>query len=150
MKLQGICISLFLLLLISGCASTQTGQSSTASPNMLQVIRVNTNCFTPQYPPLRETIRDPVIIQKIYQSAFKLPTPAQIGRSCLVSTGDLIYRLDFFQGKTFLQEMKLAVTGCQFLLLSKTDGRIPDSAFLQLIKQALHLNSLVPQHYEKT
>jgi hypothetical protein len=146
MKLQGICISLFLLLLISGCASAQAGQSSTASPSMLQVIRVNTNRYTPQYPPLRETIRDPVIIQKIYQSAFKLPAPAQIGRSCLVSTGDLIYRLDFYRGKTFLQEMKLGVTGCQFLLLSKTDGRIPDGTFLLLVEQALYLKSLVPQN----
>lgn len=145
MKLQGICIGLFLVLLISGCASGQTGQGSATDPTLLQVVRVNTNRYMIQYPPLKETIRDTGVVQRIYQEAHMLPPPA--GKSsCPVATGSLIYRLSFFHGKTLLQEMNLGVLDCQYLWLSTTDLRVPDSNFLHLLSQALHLNSLIPQN----
>jgi len=144
MKLQGICIGLFLVLLISGCASGQTGQGSATDPTLLQVVRVNTNLYARQFPPLSKSIQNAVTAEQIYHTAYTLPA-API-RSCSPSTGDLIYRLYFYHGKTLLQEMDLWVWGCPFLWLSKTDGRDPNSAFLLLVKQALHLDSLVPSY----
>lgn len=144
MKLQGIGIGFFLVLLISGCASGQTGQGSATAPTLLQVVRVNTNPYMTQYPPLKETIRDADVVQHIYQEANMLPPPA--GKSsCPVATGSLVYRLSFFQGKKLLQEMTLGVLGCQLLRLSTTDIREPDSNFLLSLSQALHLKSLIPQ-----
>ncbi|HLH62895.1 MAG TPA: hypothetical protein VKV20_14535 [Ktedonobacteraceae bacterium] len=141
MKSLAKCIILFFLLL-TGCGSVQTGQSSALSPMKLQVVRVNTNRYAKQYPPYTKTIQNAVIVQQIYRKAFTLP---KVGpSSCGAATGSLIYRLDFFLGKELLKEMNLGVISCQFLKLSKTDIRYPDSNFLFLLKQALHLNSLVP------
>jgi hypothetical protein len=143
MKLQAICISLFLLLLISGCAVGQAGQSSTTEPTMLRIVRVNTNPYMTQYPPLKETIRDAAVVQHIYQEAYTLPQAPR--ETCLLGTGSLIYQLYFFRGKTLLKEMNFGVIGCQFLQLSKTDIRDSNSQFDLLLRQTLHLNSLVSQ-----
>lgn len=143
MKSTGMWISFLLLFFLVGCSSVQVGSSSVPEPTSLHIERINANKYARQYPPFSKTIQDTNIVQHLYQEAHSLPpAPTQ---SCPPSTGNLIYRLDFYQGTVLLQEMNLGVTGCTYLSLSKVDIRIPDNAFLQFLKQALHLDTLVPR-----
>src|SRR5579884_1269305 len=142
MRLRGVFILLLLALLLVGCASNQSGQVSASGPTSLQVVRINTNRYAPQYPTLSQTIEDVSAVQYIYQQAYGLPPLPNM--SCPPNTGNLIYRLDFYRGKTLVKEMKLGVLGCQTLSLSQRDVREPTSSFLSSLAQVLHLHSLVP------
>ncbi len=142
MRLRGIFVILLLALLLVGCGSDQSGQASASGPTSLQVVRINANPYEAQYPPLSQTIEDVPAVQYIYQQAYTLPVAPKM--SCPLGTGSLIYRLDFFRGKTLLKEMKLGVLGCQTLRLSQTNVREPNSSFLSSLAQVLHLHSLVP------
>ena len=66
---------------------------------------------------------------------------SSISQSCLNDLG-VIYHLDFLQGTTEVQRMNLDPGNCKILYLSQTDLRQASDAFLNLLKQALQLNSL--------
>jgi len=110
------------------------------------VLRVTRSDLSPtnSLGPLDKTITDTSMVQSLYQKALTLPkyaTEASISQSCLNDLG-VIYHLDFLQGNTEVQRMNLDPGTCKILYVSQTDLRQVNDTFLNLLKQALQVNSL--------
>jgi hypothetical protein len=112
-------------------------------PTVLHVTRTDPS-VTNNLGPLDRTVTDVQTVQNLYHTALALPTYAvgsSISQSCLNDLG-VIYHLDFLRGTTEVQRMNLDPGNCKILYLSQTDLRQASDAFLNLLKQALQLNSL--------
>lgn len=148
---------LFLLLAACGGSSSPTpavpnsnptggGATTPAPANGPTVLRVTRTDPSPanNLGPFDRTVTDVQTVQKLYHTALTLPTYAvgsSISQSCLNDLG-VIYHLDFLQGTTEVQRMNLDPGNCKILYLSRTDLRQASDVFLNLLKQALQLNSL--------
>ena len=150
--------ALLLCLLLAACGGSSsatpaisntnsTGGATTPvpanGPTVLHVTRTDPS-VTNNLGPLDRTVTDVQTVQNLYHTALALPTHAvgsSISQSCLNDLG-VIYHLDFLRGTTEVQRMNLDPGNCKILYLSKTDLRQASDAFLNLLKQALQLNSL--------
>jgi hypothetical protein len=95
--------------------------------------------------PLNKIVTDTATVHKLYTMARNLPaypTGTSISQSCLNDLG-VIYHLEFRQQDgSNIQRMNLDPGNCKILYLSQTDLRQASDAFLNLLKQALQVNSL--------
>jgi hypothetical protein len=150
--------ALLLCLLLAACGGSSsatpavsntnsTGGATTpvpaTGPTVLHVTRTDPS-VTNNLGPLDRTVTDVQMVQNLYHTALALPAYAvgsSISQSCLNDLG-VIYHLDFLQGTTEVQRMNLDPGNCKILYLSQTDLRQASDAFLNLLKQALQLNSL--------
>ncbi len=150
--------SLLLCLLLTACGgsssaspalpnSNPTGSATTSAPangpTVLHVTRTDPSP-TNNLGPLDRMVTDAQTVQKLYHTALTLPVYAvgsSISQDCLNDLG-VIYHLDFLQGATEVQRMNLDPGNCKILYLSQTDLRQASDSFLNLLKQALQLNSL--------
>ena len=122
---------------------TETTPSTTGSPSVLVVTRTDPSA-TNNIGPLHKTVTDASTVQNLYTMAQKLPaypTGTSISQSCLNDLG-VIYHLDFRQGTSDVQRMNLDPGNCKILYFSQTDLRQVNDAFLNLLKQAIQVNSL--------
>lgn len=122
---------------------TETTPSTTGSPSVLFVTRTDPSA-TNNIGPLNKTVTDASTVQNLYTMAQKLPaypTGTSISQSCLNDLG-VIYHLDFRQGTSDVQRMNLDPGNCKILYFSQTDLRQVNDAFLNLLKQAIQVNSL--------
>ncbi|HEY0754810.1 MAG TPA: hypothetical protein VGD98_12680 [Ktedonobacteraceae bacterium] len=127
----------------STTGSSATTSSPGSGPTILHVTRTDPSA-TNNIGPLDKTITDSVMVQQLYSSAQQAPayaTSTSISQSCLNDTG-VIYHLDFLQGTSEIQRMNLDPGNCKILYLSQTDLRQASAAFLQMLTQALQVNSL--------
>ena len=112
-------------------------------PTVLHVTRTDPST-TNNLGPLDQTVTDAQTVQGLYHTALTLPAyavGASISQDCLNDLG-VIYHLDFLQGTTEVQRMNLDPGNCKILYLSQSDLRQASDAFLNLLKQALHVTSL--------
>jgi hypothetical protein len=124
-------------------ASGSATPGPTNGPTVLHVTRTDPS-VTNNLGPLDRTVTNVQTVQNLYRTALALPAYAvgsSISQSCLNDLG-VIYHLDFLQGATEVQRMNLDPGTCKILYLSQTDLRQASDAFLDLLKQALQLNSL--------
>jgi|SRR5579883_1889095 len=124
-------------------ASGSATSGPTNGPTVLHVTRTDPS-VTNNLGPLDRTVTNVQTVQNLYRTALALPAYAvgsSISQSCLNDLG-VIYHLDFLQGATEVQRMNLDPGTCKILYLSQTDLRQASDAFLDLLKQALQLNSL--------
>ena len=131
-------------------ASSQTATAPAAStpppsgnPTILHVTRTDPSANN-NIGPLDKTVTDASTVQNLYTMAQKLPaypTGTSISQSCLNDLG-VIYHLDFRQDSSDVQHMNLDPGNCKILYLSQTDLRQASDAFLNLLKQAIQVNSL--------
>jgi hypothetical protein len=163
MKRCFVVFSLLLCLFLAACGgtatvpvptSTTTNQQSTtgpagttpasdSSPTVLHVTRTDPS-VTNNIGPLDKTVTSASTVQNLYGMALKLPaypTGTSISQSCLNDLG-VIYHLDFLQGTTDVQRMNLDPGNCKILYFSQTDLRQASDSFLNLLKQAIQVNSL--------
>lgn len=127
--------------------SNPTGSATTPAPangpTALHVTRTDPSP-TNNLGPLDRTVTDAQTVQRLYRTALSLPAYAvgsSISQGCLSDLG-VIYHLDFLQGTAEVQRMNLDPGTCKILYLSQTDLRQASDGFLNLLKQALQLNSL--------
>lgn len=165
MKRYIVIFSLLLCLFLTACGgSTASPSSATSSPGSQQPAADSTGATSPpsgapgvlhvtrtdpsatnNIGPLDKTITDASTVQSLYTMARKLPpypTGTSISQSCLNDLG-VIYHLTFLQGTTEVQRMNLDPGNCKILYLSQTDLRQASTPFLNLLKQALQVNSLI-------
>ena len=124
-------------------APTTSPSSPGGSPTILHVTRTDPSA-TNNIGPLDKTVTDASTVQNLYTMAQKLPaypTGTSISQSCLNDLG-VIYHLDFRQDSSDVQHMNLDPGNCKILYLSQTDLRQASDAFLNLLKQAIQVNSL--------
>lgn len=157
MKRAFLLLSLLLCFLLAACgnqpaptpalpnSNTSSGSTQVPAngPTVLHVTRSDPST-TGSLGPLDKTVKDAATVQRLYQSALALPkyaTEASISQNCLNDLG-VIYHLDFLQGSGEVQRMNLDPGNCKILYFSQTDLRQVDDAFLNLLKQALQVNSL--------
>ncbi len=157
MKHVLLLLSLLLCLIVAACgnppaptrplpnSNTSSGgaPAQASGPTVLRVTRSDLSP-TNSLGPLDKTITDTSMVQSLYQKALALPkyaTEASISQSCLNDLG-VIYHLDFLQGNTEVQRMNLDPGTCKILYVSQTDLRQVNDTFLNLLKQALQVNSL--------
>jgi len=123
-----------------------TGATTSApanGPTVLHVTRTDPST-TNNLGPLDRTVTDAQAVQNLYHTALTLPAYAvgsSISQDCLNDLG-VIYHLDFLQGTAEVQRMNLDPGNCKILYLSQTDLRQASDAFLNLLKQVLHVTSL--------
>lgn len=124
-------------------APTASMPLSSGNPTILHVTRTDPSA-TNNIGPLDKTVTDASTVQNLYTMALKLPaypTGTSISQSCLNDLG-VIYHLDFRQDGSDVQLMNLDPGNCKILYLSQTDLRQASDAFLNLLKQAIQVNSL--------
>lgn len=124
-------------------ASSGSTPTSASGPTVLHVTRTDPSA-TNNLGPLDKTVTDAQTVQNLYHTALALPAYAvgtSISQSCLNDTG-VIYHLDFLQGSTEVQRMNLDPGSCKILYLSQTDLRQVSDSFLNLLKQAIQVDSL--------
>lgn len=127
----------------STAGSSGTTPPPAGGPTVLHVTRTDPSA-TDNIGPLDKTVSDASSVQNLYTLAQKLPvypTGTSISQNCLNDLG-VIYHLDFRQANTEVQRMNLDPGNCKILYLSQTDLRQASGAFLNLLKQALQVNSL--------
>ena len=120
-----------------------TTPAVSGNPTVLQVTRTDPSA-TNNIGPLNKTVTDASEVQNLYAMAQKLPAypvGSSISQSCLNDLG-VIYHLDFRQNGSDVQRMNLDPGNCKILYFSQTDLRQASDAFLNLLKQALHVDSL--------
>src|SRR5690348_9715009 len=106
MQLKGLLFIPLLLLLLAVC-SPGTSADGVPQPTALHVTR---NAL-PEYnfPAVDVTIRDVAAIQRLYQSAYALQHTTGGPYLCFADIG-LEYQINFLQGTTVLQHMRLDAT----------------------------------------
>ncbi|SRR5579883_113338 len=142
MRLKVLFCTPLLLVLLAACAPG-SDSAGTAKPTVLHVTRTEE---LPGYnfAPLDVMIQDVTTVQQIYQTAYALPRLASGMYNCPNGL-ELIYHLEFLQGDSSVQQMRVDPTGCQLLWIGQNDDvRFANEAFLELLRKALGIPSLVP------
>lgn len=124
-------------------ASSDKTPASLALPDTLQVTRTDLSP-TDNLGPFDSTVTDASQVQKLYQMGLALPpfsSGQEVNQACLNDMG-VIYHLTFLRANQEAQRMNLDPGDCRLLSLSSSDLRRVDDTFLNLFKQALHLDSL--------
>lgn len=127
----------------SAIVSSGTPSPSSGAPTVLHVTRTDPS-VTNNIGSLDKTVTDSSAVQNLYTMAHSLPpysTGTSISQNCLNDLG-VIYHLTFLQGTSEVQRMNLDPGNCKILYLSQSDLRQASDPFLNLLKEALHLNSL--------
>lgn len=151
MKLHKIAWILLVSLLLLSCGTAgNSTDGSTDQPTVLHVTRPANN----GRPTLKRTVEDAAMVQHLYAAANALPSPSPGGQvlkpggavnHCGMDNG-MIYQMDFYKGKTLIQEMTLQATGCQTLQIGQDTNniRVTNQAFLSLLMQTIDIPTLVP------
>ena len=141
MRSKGLLFVPLLLLLLAAC-SPGTSAGGAPQPTALHVTRNALPEYT--FPAVDVTIRDVAAVQRLYQSAYALQHARGGPYLCFADIG-LEYQIDFLQGTTILQHMRLDVTGCQFLQIDHEQPvRLTNQAFRNLFSQTTGISPLAP------